>query len=320
MTPEEADGLDPRAARLLHMLSAGETANAGRHSALDRRQSLRALAELAADPPPPEVAREALSCLARDGFHLDIRRYTPPSESADLRPAMLYLHGGGWAAGDLDTHAGVCGALAASSGCTVFALAYRQPPEHAFPTPLHDGLDALAWLARGALRLGVDPQRLLLAGDSAGANLAAACLIGAGAPTVALQLLICPILDLPRTSGSREQFQRGFFLSADRLAADVEDYLQGADPSDARVSPLRAESLPHPPPTLIHAAACDPFRDEALEYAERLEAAGGSVRATVHPGMIHYFYALPRAIPYARTALAQIGAEVRAALAENSAP
>ena len=171
---------------------------------------------------------------------------------------------------------------------------------------------------REAAGLGIDTRRLVLAGDSAGANLAAACLVGLALP-VALQLLICPILDLPRTAGSREQFGRGFFLNADRLAADAEDYLQGADPADPRVSPLKAQRLSHLPPTVIHAAACDPFRDEALAYAQRLEAADVTVSATVHPGMIHYFYALPRAIPYARTALAEIGVQVRAHLAVPAA-
>ena len=313
--PEDPCTLDPRAARLLHMLAAGEGVGAPPPSALDRRESLRALAELAADPPPPDVTCEALACPAADGAELTMRRYTPVGAEERPHPAMLYLHGGGWVAGDLDTHAGVCGALAAASGCSVFALDYRRPPEHPFPGPIHDARDALAWLAAQAERLGVDPGRLALAGDSAGANLAAACLLERGAPRVALLLLICPILDLPRTTGSRERFGRGFFLSAERLAFDVQDYLQGADPADPRASPLRAESLAGLPPTLIHAAACDPFRDEALAYAERLEAAGAPVSATIHPGMIHYFYALPRAIPYARAGLAAMGAEAKARLA-----
>ncbi len=312
------DALDPRAARLLHMLRAGEAAGAARPSASDRRESLRALAELTAAPPPPEVRIEALTCPAADGATLELRRHTPVGAGTATRPAMLYLHGGGWVAGDLDTHAGVCGALAASSGCSVFALDYRRPPEHPFPGPIRDALDALAWLADGAAGPAVDADQLVLAGDSAGANLAAAALLEPRAPRVALQLLICPILDLPRSVGSREQFGRGFFLSAERLAFDAEDYLQGADPADPRASPLRAASLSRLPRTLIHAAACDPFRDEALAYAERLRAQSVSARVTVHPGMIHYFYALPRTIPYASTALAMIGADVQAALAAGT--
>ncbi|WP_217433855.1 alpha/beta hydrolase [Caulobacter sp. S45] len=318
--PDDRSALDPRAARLLHMLEAGDAATTSRPSPLERRESLRGLADLAADPPPPGVTCEGLSCPAADGVRLDLRRYTPEIDpegaGSGPRPAMLYLHGGGWVAGDLETHAGVCGALAASSDCVVFALAYRRPPEHPFPGPIRDALDALAWLAREASRLGIDARRLVLAGDSAGANLAAACLVEERASPVALLLLICPILDLPLTTGSRERFGHGFFLDHGRLAADAEDYLQGADPADPQVSPLRARSLTHLPPTLIHAATCDPFRDEALAYAGRLEAAGVPVRVTVHPGMIHYFYALPRAIPFARSALAEIGTQVRSSLTE----
>ncbi len=303
MTPQDAS-LDPCAARLLHMLAAGETAAPVRPSAQDRRESLRALADLAADLCPPDVTVQALTWPATDGGTMNLRRYARSSGEAERPAAMLYLHGGGWVAGDLDTHAGVCGALAASSGCHVFALDYRRPPEHPFPGPLSDALDALACLARSG-------GPLVLAGDSAGANIAAACLLDPRAPPVALQLLICPILDLPRTTGSREMFGRGFFLSAERLSIDAEDYLQGVSPAAPQASPLRARDLSHLPPTLIHVAACDPFRDEALAYAERLEAAGAPVSATVHPGMIHYFYALPRAIPYARRALAEVGAQVR---------
>ena len=309
--------LDPQAARLLHMLAAGEVAGAAPQSPAERRQSLRDLAELAGDPVPPGVMCETLACRAADGADLPVRRYAPEPVDGEPQPAMLYLHGGGWVAGDLDTHAGVCGALAASSGCSVFALDYRRPPEHPFPGPIHDALDALAWLTREAEPLGIDAHRLVLAGDSAGSNLAAACLLDARAPRLALQLLICPILDLPRTTGSRERFGRGFFLSADRLAADAADYLQDADPTHPQVSPFRAPSLAHLPPTLIHAAACDPFRDEALDYAGRLEAAGVPVQVTVHPGMIHYFYAVPRAIQYARMALAGMGADVTATLASH---
>ena len=312
--PEDPCTLDPRAARLLHMLAAGEAGDAPAPSAHERRESLRALAELTADPPPPGVRIDTLTCRAADGAELGLRRYTPSDAGQGRRPAMLYLHGGGWVAGDLDTHAGVCGALAASSGCSVFALDYRRPPEHPFPGPLHDALDALAWLAREAERLGVDAGRMVLAGDSAGANIAAACLLDDRAATVALQVLICPILDLPRTTGSRDRFGRGFFLSADRLALDAADYLRGVDPADPRVSPLRAQDLARLPPALIHTAACDPFRDEALAYAKRLQAAGVQAGATLHPGMIHYFYALPRAIPYARTTLSAIGAGVKARL------
>ncbi len=313
---EDFARLDPRAARLLQMLRAGERQDGAAPSVEARRESLRTLADLTADPVAGDVARERPTCRMRDGAELPLVRYVAGGGPGGAAAAMLYLHGGGWVAGDLETHSGVCAALARASGCHVFALDYRRAPEHPFPVSIQDAADALRWLGREAQALGVDPRRLVLAGDSAGANLAAACLLEPEiAVGVALQLLICPILDLPRTTGSRERYGRGFFLSAERLAQDARDYLQGADPAAPQVSPLRAGRLAHLPPTLIHAAECDPFRDEALAYAERLQAEGVAAHATVHPGMIHYFYALPHMIPYARGALGRIGAEVKAMLA-----
>ena len=309
-----APGLDPRAARLLDMLAAGEAAAPGRQSAQDRRASLSDLAALAGDPPPPGVACHAMRIAASDGATLAVRRYRSEAAGGLDRPAMLYLHGGGWVAGDLDTHAGVCGSLAAASGCDVFALDYRRPPEHPFPSPIEDALDALTWLKREATALGLDRGRIVLAGDSAGANLAAAAALDARAQGLALLLLICPILDLQRETGSRVAFARGYFLSAERLRLDVRDYLAGVDPGDPRASPMQTASLAHAPPCLIHAAEFDPFRDEALAFAARLEEAGARAHTWIHPGMIHYFYALPRAIPAARAALAEIGAQVAEAL------
>jgi acetyl esterase/lipase len=213
-------------------------------------------------------------------------------------------------AGDLQTHASVCAALALAGGCDVFALHYRRPPESRFPGPIEDVLDALDHLRRGAESLGLDAARLGLGGDSAGANLAAAASHDPRAGALALRLLICPILDLPRAAGSRTTFGQGYFLSRNRLDADARDYLQGISPEDIRASPLRSPSLGRAAVTLVHAAAYDPFRDEALDYAARLQAEGATVALTVHPGMIHYFYAMPKAIPYARRALAMIGAQV----------
>ncbi len=296
------------------MLAAGDLDGAAIPSVAERRQSLRDLAELAGDPIPPSLACEDLACPLPGGETLAMRRYTPRGAINGPGPALLYLHGGGWVAGDLDTHAGVCAALAQAADCSVFALHYRRPPEHPFPGPMHDALHALAWLRKRAGSLGVDADRIGLAGDSAGGNLAAAAALDPRAAGLALLLLICPILDLPRTDGSRAAFARGHFLSADRLAADIEDHLRGADPADPRASPLRAPDLARLPPTLIHAAECDPFRDEALALADRLQAVGVPASATLHPGMIHYFYALPRAIPRARAALAEMGAQAAEAL------
>ena len=129
--------------------------------------------------------------------------------------------------------------------------------------------------------------------------------------------MICPILDIARESASRRAYAEGYFLDQAALAADLADYLPpGADPGDPRLSPLMAPDLSDLPPTLIHTAEFDPFRDEGLAFAERLTAIGAKVQHTDHAGMIHYFYALSRMIPHGAAAVQAMGAELRAAFAE----
>ncbi len=263
-------------------------------------------------PTPPVATVEALDLPGPAG-PIPCRAYTPSEPGP--RPLIVFLHGGGWTAGDLDTHDAVCRRLCAAAGAVVLALGYRLAPEHPFPAAWDDAWAALACAAENAGSLGADPARLVLAGDSAGATLAAACAARArdeGGPCVALLLLICPILDIAGESASRRAFARGWFVDAAAIAQDLAWTLPpGADPADPRVSPVRAPSLAGLPPTLVHVAEYDPFRDEGLAYAAALREAGGAAQATTHPGMMHFFHALPRSIPYAADALERIGREVR---------
>jgi acetyl esterase len=137
-----------------------------------------------------------------------------------------------------------------------------------------------------------------------------------GGPRLALQLLLCPILDYSRKSDSRLRLASGYLVDEATLDHDLQHYLpNGIQPTDPRVSPLLAESVAGLPSTIIHTAEFDPLRDEGREYFERLRRANIEVAYTCHPGMIHLFYGLGGVIPYARTAYKQIGAEIRAALA-----
>jgi len=306
--------LDRHAQRLLRMIALSRGGSVA--SPEDRRRGLEGLRLMAETPPDPAVVARDLS-LTGPGGPLGVRLYDADPASAAPRPALIFFHGGGWVAGDLETHDGLCRRLALAGGCKLLAVDYRRAPEHRFPAPIEDGLAVARWVAANASQLGV--RRLGLAGDSAGAGVAAAVaaqLRDRDGPSIALQLLICPIVDVLHEGASRRDFSDGYFLDRATMAADLADYLPPhADPSDPRLSPLREASLIGLPPTLIHAAEYDPFRDEACAYAERLEAAGVPVRLTVHPGMIHYFYALPRAIPYAFEAATAIGAQLRAAFA-----
>jgi len=307
--------LDRRAKRLLDMLAAGRGAPDAKSSPADRRAALEALAA-AGDDVSTEVRIDDRQIPGLAG-PLPIRIYTPLEAARAPTPGMVFFHGGGWVAGSLETHDGLCRRLCEAAGCRIVAVDYRLAPEHPFPAGLTDCLLALNWVSNHALTLGIDRSRLAVGGDSAGAGLAAAVAQiarEAAGPAIALQVLICPILDVARRTGSRTAFGDGFFIGATAFERDLTDYA-GFGPAfdDARLSPLHAATFHGLPPALIHTAEFDPFRDEAEDYAVALRDAGVEVTAVRHPGMIHYFYALARAIPYAEAASAVIGAQMRTA-------
>ncbi|MFI4976023.1 MAG: alpha/beta hydrolase [Caulobacterales bacterium] len=306
--------LDRRAKRLLDILAATRRPDAPRESAEDRRHSLRTLAHMVDEAPDPAVQVEDLQISGPAG-EIGLRIYAPPCDADGPLPGLVFFHGGGWVAGGLDTHDGLCRRLCQQARCRVIAVDYRLAPEHPFPAAIDDCFAATRWVADHARQLGVDAARLAVGGDSAGGGLAAAvCQLARdhGGPRIALQLLICPILDMAGGSDSRRDFAESFFLSQATIRRDLEDYLPpGADLADPRLSPLRAPDAGRLPPAIVHTAEFDPFRDEGRAYALRLRRAGVRVRDVCHPGMIHYFYAMARAIPYAATAAQMIGADFR---------
>ena len=255
--------LAPQVARLLHMLSASREGER-RQSAEDRRRDLDNLAAAMGGDAPQMAEVENLQASASEG-PIPLRRYRPTESCAGT---IVFLHGGGWVAGSLETHDGLCRRLAEASGMQVFAVDYRLAPEHPFPAGLVDALAAIRWSSQQASALGADPGPLIVAGDSAGGNLAAAaCLMmrDQGGPAVARLLLICPILDLAEDSPSRRAFKDGYFLNEATMLRDLADYApSGADLYDARLSPLHAVDLADLPPVDVHVAEFDPFRDEGL--------------------------------------------------------
>ncbi len=308
--------LDPRVKRFLEVLAAGKAAPAPEASVAERRLQLAELMKLAGAV--PQVAHEERSVPGPAGV-LAARLYSPADAAGRLTPGVLYLHGGGLVAGNLDTHASIAQSLAHFSGCRVLALDYRLAPEHPFPAALADVRAAARFLRARAADYGMDAAKLAICGDSAGATLAAsACQAAARAqdPPLALQVLICPILDYSRRSGSRLDFASGYLIDQATLDHDLRHCVPGgADAADTRLSPLRAPDLSGIPRTIVHTAEFDPLRDEGLEYFERLTHTGTGLSYTCHAGMIHLFYGLGGVIPYARAALEQIGREIRAALA-----
>ncbi len=309
--------LDPRAKRFLDALAAGRPRSALGVTVEERRAALAELMKLAGPEAPVGCAQD--QCLPGPAGALAVRVYTPVAPQAAVLPGLVYFHGGGLVAGTVDTHDRIARELANSGGCRVVSVDYRLAPEHPFPAALEDALAAVKHIGRHAAQYGIEASRLGVCGDSAGASLAAVichAIARAGGPRLALQLLICPILDYSRSTDSRRALASGYLLDQATLDHDLKNYAPaGTDPADPRISPLRAENLAGLPPTIIHTAEFDPVRDDGRDYFERLTHAGSAVSYTCHPGMIHLFYGLGSVIPYARTAFEQIGAEIREALA-----
>jgi len=319
--------LDPRVKRFLDVLAAGNAPNARGVSVAQRRGRLVELMKLGG-PGAPVGATEDRS-LPASSAPLAVRIYSPVRTAASnpaLSPGLVYFHGGGLVAGSIDTHDSIARALCHEGDCRVISVDYRLAPEHPFPAGLDDATAAIAYIGSHAADFGVDAARLGVCGDSAGGTLAAAaCHSFAHSamppmPRPALQLLICPILDYSRRTGSRRDFASGYLIDQDTLDHDLEHYSPGgADPRDPLISPLLAADLTAMPPTIVHTAEFDPLRDEGEDYFDRLTHTGSALAYTCHPGMIHLFYGLGAVIPYARTAFEKMGAEIRAALIDPGA-
>jgi acetyl esterase len=310
--------LDPAAKNLLDLLAAAGRPKVWQIGPVEGRQSLRQLAQVA-DAKDVPIGRVEDGAWPGPAGALPYRSYTPIEAAGEPLPALVYFHGGGFVIGDLDTHDGLCRLFANASGCRVISVEYRLAPEHKFPAAVEDAYAAACWVAAHARELGIDPGRIAIGGDSAGANLAAVvCQLAkqAGAPRLALQLLLYPATDSATETASRWALAQGYLLEKKSMEWFFEQYVEpGTDPKDPRLSPLLAPDLSGLPPAHIHTAEFDPLRDEGKAYADKLARAGVKVEYTCHPGMIHHFFCLAGAIPYARTAIANAGAAIKQALA-----
>ncbi len=236
-------------------------------------------------------------------------------EGAGERPVICWFHGGGWVVGDLQTHHPFCSALAAATGCHVVSIDYRLAPEHPYPAALDDCSAAVRWLRRHLADLGPSNGRLVIAGDSAGGNLAAGCALdratageGEGLAPVAGTVLVYPVTDHYSAGHSsyeaRADSQR---LTADLMRWFWDSYLAGADPASALpAQPLRADNLGELPPTLVITCDRDPLRDEGVAFAERAAAAGVRVTHHHYDGAEHGFACGMGMTPEAEQALQQL--------------
>jgi acetyl esterase len=227
------------------------------------------------------------------------RLYAPSLERG--LPALLYLHGGGFVVGSLETHDSLCRQLALRSGGAVVALDYRLAPEHRFPTAQDDAWAALRALRADAGVLGLDGARLAVGGDSAGGTLAAVCAIearDAGLP-LALQLLITPGTAADATFASRHLFANGFLLDSASIDWFYEHAIDTRHRRQWRFAPLEADDLAGVAPACLILAECDPLVDEGIAYGDRLRAAGVTVALELERGVTHDFIKMGRALKVA---------------------
>jgi acetyl esterase len=228
---------------------------------------------------------------------------------------LVFFHGGGWVVCNIDTHDTLCRSLANAARYIVVSVDYRLAPEHKFPAAVEDCLAATTWVRQAAGEIGVDPDHVVVGGDSAGGNLATVVsllLRDAGQPLPRFQVLIYPVTDVCLETESYKANGEGYNLTRSMMQWFFDCYLNSAeDAADWRVSPLRARDLRGLPPALVITAEFDPLRDEGEAYAARLEEAGVPVTLTRYDGMIHPFIRRIHRFDQARAAFNQIVAALK---------
>jgi acetyl esterase len=305
--------LDPDIRRLLNTVFAVRPSLAEPDVALLRATAEEAPKRLGGEVQPVASIDE----LTVPGPAGDVRlRVYRPSASQPL-PCVLYAHGGGWVTGSLESHDRLCRLLASRLHAVLIAVEYRCAPEHVFPAALDDFEAAWRWARTRSKSLGADAARMAVAGDSSGGNLAAALTLrlrAAQAPQPALQLLLYPALDATCARDSYQRFATGYNLAGAQMAWYWNVYRAGADVANVELSPLAAKDLSALPAAVVAVAEADVLRDDGLDYARRLDAAGVPVRIVDCAGMIHGFLRWTGEVPAARRWIDAIAAGAREVL------
>jgi monoterpene epsilon-lactone hydrolase len=280
---------------------AGIIADSGvmKGTVLERRAAMAASA--AGSPAPAGVQVETTELGGRPAEWL-------VPDGADRDRAVLYLHGGGYCLGSLDTHRDLAGRIALASGIALISLDYRLAPEHPFPAAVDDALAAYV----GLLEAGLTPGRVAIAGDSAGGGLTVVTLVSirdSGLPMPAAAVCLSPWVDLTQSSPScLDPDLRDPLLSAEDLQLLAGSYLGDTDPRSVLASPLFAQDLSGLPPMLIEAGEDEPLLDDAASLAGRVGAAGAEVTLNIWPDLVHVFQAFPpEIVPEAGESIAGIG-------------
>jgi acetyl esterase/lipase len=310
--------LDPQAQRVVDAMAALNLKPVEESTPAEARESIRI--RTAALGPFEDVAAVTDHRVPVAGAEITVRTYSPGGRGP--HPVLVYYHGGGWVIGDLYTHDGLCRSLANAARCVVASVGYRLAPEWKYPVAAEDSYAALRWVETHAIRLGLDPRRVAVGGDSAGGNLATVVSLMArdqGGPGLVHQVLIYPVTDNDLNTRSYVENASGYVLTREGMRWFWNHYLadsrQGLEP---HASPLRAPTLAGLPSALVITAECDPLRDEGEAYAARLRDAGVPVTVTRYDGMFHGFVRMTRILDKARTALDEIAGSLQKAFAAVS--
>jgi acetyl esterase len=268
---------------------------------------------------PPEVAAVEDRVIAGPAGDVPVRIYTPDAPAP--RPVVAFFHGGGFVICSVETHDGLARRLANALGAVVVSVEYRLAPEARCPAAAEDCYAATQWVHEHAAELGGDPARLMVAGDSAGGNLAAVVSLMAreqGGPPITSQALVYPVIDAACDAPSYTENAEGYFLTAPGMRWFWGHYLgPDGDGAHPHASPIRAGDLSGLPPAVVITAEFDPLRDEGEAYAEALQAAGVPVVVRRYDGMIHGFVSMPMLFPEADDAVARIADATSAALGQK---
>lgn len=245
--------------------------------------------------------------------HVPVRVYWPTDE--DNLPVVIYFHGGGWVLGNLDTHDSLCRRLAGETGCVVVAVDYRLAPDAKFPAAFDDSFGATAYVSEHADEFSIDPSRLVVAGDSAGGNLAAAVAIRAaevGSPSIRSQVLIYPVVEPNFETESYLAHAEGFGLSRKTMMWFWEQYLASEEDALSHYAvPSRASNLSKLPPAHVITAEYDVLLSEGESYADRLQAAGVATTIRRYDGMIHGFVHFSGVFDVGKQAVADLAKHLR---------
>jgi acetyl esterase len=309
--------LHPQIVQVLDAMAKAELRPIEAMTPAEARAQMEATARARKAEPLP-VARVEERMIPGPAGEIRLRLYWPNAPAP--APAIVYDHGGGHVIGSLDTHDLVARNLCAGVDAVVASVDYRMGPEHKFPAAVEDCVAALSWVHANAASLGIDPGRVGVHGDSAGANLAAVVALtarDAGGPKLRLQSLVYPVGDYTLSGASYNKYAQGYgVLTRDAMAWFARHYLRSpADAEDWRASPIKAASHEGVAPAVLVVAECDVLHDDGEAYAEALRRAGVPVEYREYPGMIHGFLGMVPVVDDAMNAQRQVWAAFRRAFA-----